>query len=175
MAVDSVPSATANSYISNADAIAVWEADPYKQDYATVITDQDVALIASTTMLDDIYGASYDGKLYDASYSLYWPRTGVIDNRTGVLITDYTSYPTDLARATALQAYHISKTDRQTESADQVSAVKREKVDVIEVEYQTTSEQKQANYRTVIHPEVERIMSKFVSGSASGFTNVMYR
>lgn len=176
MAVDSIPSPTANSYTSNADAITIWQSDPYKLDYAAVITDQDIALKSATALLDDIYGDSYKGAIYDTSYALYWPRTGVIDSRTGLLIDDFTSYPDDLARATALQAYHLYANNRQAESADLVSSNMREKLDGVgEVERGTTSEQKQATSRPTIHPEVARIMSKYVTGGTSSFTSVMSR
>jgi hypothetical protein len=176
MSVDSIPSATANSYISNADAISVWSNDPYKLDYATVITDQDIALKAATTMLDDVYGDYYNGVIYDTSYSLYWPRERVNDPRTGEPITDYASYPSDLARATALQAYHISAHNRQEETADLVSANTREKLDGVgEVERGTTGQQRSALSRPTIHPEVARIMSNFVTGGTSQYCGDMVR
>lgn len=176
MAVDSVPSPTANSYISNADAIAVWQSDPYKLDYASVITDQDIALKSATALLDDIYGDSYKGAIYDTSYTLYWPRTGVTDPRTKQSITDYTTYPSDIARATALQAYHICANDRQAETADLVSSNTREKLDGVgEVERGSTSEQRKALSRPTIHPEVARIMDNWVTGTTSAYSSVMSR
>lgn len=176
MAVDAIPSPTANSYISNADAIAIWSADPYKLDYAAVITDQDIALKTATSMLDDVYGASYKGAIQDADNALYWPRTGVTDSRTGVLITDYTDYPADLKRATALQAYHLYANNRETESADLVSTNVREKLDGVgEIERASVSQQRSATNRPTIHPEVARIMSPYVTGGTSVYSSVMSR
>lgn len=176
MAVDAIPSPTANSYCSNAYAVEVWSNDPYKQDYATVIADQDIALKSATALLDDVYGENYHGKIYDTSYALYWPRTGVTDPRTGLVNTDYTVFPIQLARATALQAYHLSKTNRQSELADSVTGVKRERVEgAVEVEYATPADQKQAEYRPVIHEEVDRIMAQFVTGGTSSSIQIMSR
>lgn len=176
MSVISTPGITANSYASNALFVSVCSSDPYKQDYTVVEAEQDRALITATQLFDDMYGDRYKGEIYDTDYALYWPRTGVTDPRTGLEITVYTAYPDDLARATALQAYHIDKNDRQIESADQSSAVKRQKLEGVgEVEYSSTTEQKQANYRSVIHHEVSRIMAKWVDGGISPYSAVMTR
>lgn len=170
------PSPTSNSYISNADAIAIWSADPYKLDFNAIITDQDIALKTATAMLDDVYGASYKGTLHDADNSLYWPRTGVTDPRTGVVITDYTDYPADIKRATALQAYHLYANNRETESADLISTNVKEKLDGVgEIERGTTAEQRSATNRPVIHPEVARIMGPYVTGRTSEFSSMMGR
>lgn len=175
MAVDAIPSPTANSYISNADAIAIWSADPYKLNYAAVVTDQDIALKTATAMLDDVYGTSYKGTIQDADNALYWPRTGVTDPRTGALITDYTDYPSDIKRAAALQAYHLYANNRETESADLVKSVKSTKVGPIEKEYADVSQQRSATNRPVIHPEVARIMSPYVTGGTGLYSSDMGR
>lgn len=170
------PSPTSESYVSTDDAITIWQNDPYKNlDFNTIITDQDIALKTATAMLDDVYGSSYKGIIEDADNALYWPREGVTDPRTGDLITDYTDYPADIKRATALQAYHLYKNNRETESADLVKAVKRTKVDVIEKEYADVSQQRSATNRPVIHPEVARIMGPYVTGGTSTYSSTMGR
>lgn len=176
MSVDAVPGVSATSYVSNADAIIVWQNDPYKQDFPTVEADQDRALITATQMLDDVYGDQYKGIIYNTTYALFWPRTGVIDHRTGLLITDFAAFPVDIARATALQAYHVNKNNRQEESADRVSTNVREKLDGVgEIERADTSDQRSATDRPAIHPEVSRIMSRWVTGGSSQYSSVMSR
>jgi|21_taG_2_1085346.scaffolds.fasta_scaffold09838_5 hypothetical protein len=176
MAVNATPSPTANSYVSNSDAIAIWQNDPRKQDYPAVEADQDRFLMSATAILDDMYGAYYKGTLQNANNALYWPRTGVEDPRTKAVATSYSAYPPDIARATAMQAYHLYKHDRQVEKADRVSANKREKLDGVgEIERGSTSEQSQATVRPVIHPEVSRVMRNFVNGVVSPYVSVMSR
>lgn len=176
MSVISIPSSTANSYASNAEAIAVWSIDPHKTDYPTVETSQDQALRTATQQLDDTYGDKYKGELYDATFALYQPRTGVTDPRTGVIITDYTVYQDDIKRATAIQAYYVFKNDRDAESADLVSTNTSEKLEGVgSVSRGTTSEQIQATNRSLIHDEAARIMTKWVDGITSKYSTVIER
>lgn len=176
MAVDAIPSPTANSYASNAYAIAIWQNDPYKQDYPATEAEQDRVLITATQQLDDTYGDSYNGLIYDTTYSLYWPRKGVTDPRTGLIITDYADYPSDIKRATALQAYYVSKNNREAETADLVSTNISQKLDGVgSVSRGSTSDQIQATNRSLIHDEVARIMSKWTTGGNSKYSTVMYR
>lgn len=170
------PSPTSNSYISNADAVAIWQNDARKTDYPTVEADQDRALRSATQLLDDIYGTSYKGAIYNTSYALYWPRTGVEDPRTERDITDFTTYPADIARATALQAYHLFKNDRQVETADLVSANIRERLEGVgEIERGSVAQQRLAASRPAIHEEVARIMRNWVNGGTSQYSSIMVR
>ncbi len=177
MSVISTPGTTANSYASNAQFVTFMENDPWKKDdYPTGVADQDRALISATQLLDDVYGDKYKGTIYDTTYALYWPRTGVTDPRTGLDITTYTTFPYDLMRATALQAYHLFQNDRQQETADAVSLNKREKLDGVgEVERFDTSEQRSVLDRPAIHPEVSRIMAKWVDSASGKYSSVMDR
>lgn len=174
MSVIATPSPTADSYCSNADAVAIWSADVDKSDYPTDETIQDSVLRKATRQLDQKYGSSYAGQIYDASYSLYWPRTGVIDQRTGRAITDYTVYPDFMIQAVALQAYYLSKGSR-TEEAVISTNISETLEGVGSVTRASVSEQKQAAYTSVIHPEVAAIMDQGMGTTASGCMVVLGR
>lgn len=170
------PSPTSNSYISNADAVAVWSGDARKQDYPTVEADQDRFLRGATQLLDDVYGAAYKGDIQNADNALYWPRTGVTNPRIMRTITDFTVYPADIARATALQAYHMFKNDRQQETSDIVSANIRERLEGVgEIERGSVAQQRLAASRPAIHEEVARIMRNWVNGGTSQYSSIMVR
>ena len=176
MAVIAVPGTTANSYVSNTAAVALWSNDQRKQDYPTAEADQDRVLTGATTLLDDVYGESYNGEIHDTSFALYWPRENVTDPRTRQRITDFTTFPADIARATALQAYHLFKNDRQQESADFLSGIRSQELEGVgRIERASVSEQRSALTRPTIHPEVARIMAKWTTGGFSQYSSNMAR
>ena len=164
--VDAIISPTANSYISNADAILVWAADPYKQDYSTVDAEQDRSLKTATNILNDTYQTRYLGTITNAANALYFPRDKVTNPRTGVdFIT--TIYPDILARATALFAYYIQKTDRNLEIKTQSQGPITEKTlqGVGSFKYAApTSVATQMKY--TIPDEVLRVLSPLIDGGA---------
>ena len=104
--IDDVGS-TANSYVSVDYVKSRWNLDPNK-DYST-LDDEAIAKLAiyTTSIFDSEFWAMYDGYLYNSSYALFWPRTGVTDSR-GIAITDYTVFPTDLKNAICEQMYYLN-------------------------------------------------------------------
>lgn len=171
------PSPTSNSYVSNADAIAIWSSDPYKQDYPSDVARQDLVLISATNAINDLYQTQFIGTIADADNALYWPRNNVPNPRTGIdFPTD--AYPDILARAAALYAYYIDKSNRNTE----IQPIQQGPV--IEQTLEGVGTQRFASPTTVpiqrmstVPPEVSRIIAPLISGSSGqGFsTSVMSR
>lgn len=123
--------ATAESYIS------VAAADTYIADYkgadatwdAATASAKEVAARQATQYLDNSY--FWKGENYSSTQSLYWPRNFVYDDRD-VLIE---GLPVRVARATAEVMFLIIGGADLTVNVTKADQTKREKVDVIEVEY----------------------------------------
>lgn len=123
---------TAESYISVADAdtyIAAYKGADATWDAATDAT-KEVAARQATQYLDGFY--SWKGVTLTSTQALDWPRTGVYDERD-VLIE---GIPTDLENATAEVMFMIVTGVTIIENVDKSKQTTREKVDVIEVEYE---------------------------------------
>lgn len=167
------PGATANSYISVADAKAYYDFDPNK-DYSA-IDDETLAkaLITATMLADAYYGDKYKGYLYDSAYALFWPRTSVTDQR-GVVISDYTTFPTQLGWAIAEQAYYGATEDREAEPV--IDAVTMERVEgAVTVQYSDVSDKRIAASKPLFVSRAQQLMSPFVIGGGSGMVQVMSR
>ncbi len=176
--VISTPSPSANSYASNAEAVAIWAADPYKAgDAPATEARQDLVLIASTNAINDHYQTRFRGAITNAENALYWPRNNVPNPRTGQnFATD--DYPDILKRATALYAYYIDKSNRnvETPTIEQGPVIEQslEGVGTIRFAQPTTIPLQRL---PVIPSEVNRILAPLVTGtSGSGFsTSIMER
>lgn len=169
--------ATANSYVSVAVTKAQWDKNP-NIDYSA-LTDEAIAqlVILATESLDLEYGADYAGTLYDEDYALFWPRVGVKDRR-GVLITDYTVFPTDLQYATAAQAWWLGSVDLigLEISGGSVSGVKSKNMDGLGgKEYFDVAEQLRASRRSSVSKDANKWLSAMVVGGTSAWVQIMQR
>lgn len=124
---------TAESYISVADAdtyIAAYKGADATWDAATDAT-KEIAARQATQYLDGFY--SWKGVTLTSTQALDWPRTGVYDERDGLI----EGIPTDLENATAEVMFLIVTGVTIIENVDRSKQTTREKVDVIEVEYES--------------------------------------
>lgn len=172
--VNSNVGSDANSYASVAAYKELLGIDPYK-DISTQ-TDEQIAkaLIYATRFINGKIQNQLLGKLYDESYALLFPRTGIDDYR-GVEITDYTVFPEQLVQATIYQAWWITQKDIAGADAI-VSGVKRQKLEGLgEKEFFGYSEQKAAARVQTLAKEVNDLLDSFISGSLTGNLVVMQR
>lgn len=118
--------AGANSYVSVADAQAILTG----RGLATVVTE--AALLRSMDMLESL---TWCGLRISEQQPLSFPRSGVTlsDNRT----LPSNAIPQELINAQSWAAHYILTGSDPAAAA--VAGVKREKVDVLEVEYATSS------------------------------------
>tara|TARA_R110002167_G_scaffold45515_3_gene136730 strand:+ start:6091 stop:6576 length:486 start_codon:yes stop_codon:yes gene_type:complete len=112
----------ANSYVSEADL-------------TTYATDRGITLVKSADQLlllsmDTIETRSYQGDKNSTTQPLSWPRTGVVVNGSSI---DTDEIPSDLKTAQIVTALSIDAGVNPMGKID--PAVKRKKVDVIEIEY----------------------------------------
>lgn len=113
----------ANSYVSEAEL-------------TTYATDRGVTLVGSADHLlllsmDTLETRKYQGAKTSTSQPLQWPRTGVVVDGSSIGSDEI---PSDLKNAQIVTALSIDAGVNPMGKID--PAVKREKVDVIEVEYQ---------------------------------------
>lgn len=116
----------ANSYVSEADL-------------ATYATDRGITLAGTASQLlllsmDTLETRKYQGSKTSTSQPLSWPRSGVVVD--GESIAD-NEIPTDLQTAQIVTALSIDSGVNPMGTTE--PAIKRKKVDVIEVEYQVGS------------------------------------
>jgi len=167
---------TANSYSSVANIKAQWDKNP-NIDYSSV-DDETIAQLAilSTESLDLEYGSDYAGTLYNEDYALFFPRVGVYDRR-GILIDDYTVFPSDLANAVAAQAWWMNEIDfisLQVNSG--VSGVKSKKLEGLGgKEYFDVADQLLASRKSVVSSDAKKWLDSLVSGGTSAYIQTMYR
>jgi len=135
--------ATAESYISVADAttyftargVSTWDAiasDALREAY----------LRLATEYMLQMYRARWEGVRYTEDQALDWPRTGVVRDSWQV---DIDEVPVEVQRACAELALKRSAAEL---APDLTQAVVREKVDVIETEYDKYSPQ-YTRYRAI--------------------------
>lgn len=163
---------TANSYVSVADTKAHWNLDAHKTGHS--YTDDDIgrAVITATSQMDSKYWDKYLGTFYDDTYALHFPRVGTYDSR-GVLIDYYDSFPSEVARATAIQAWYVLDSDRQEEV--EVSSVKKLKMDGLgSKEFFSTGSQANTK-KDLISSESADIISPYISGSTGKYTTFASR
>jgi len=135
--------ATAESYISVVDAdtyIAAYKGANTTWDAATDAI-KEITARQATQYIDGVY--NWKGEIYSSTQVLDWPR-----NEVGI--------PTKLKQATAEVMYLIITGTIINVNVDRGKQTKREKVDVIEVEYESGASQQPS------FPEVNRLLSDFV-------------
>lgn len=120
--------AGANSYISLADANA------HLAERAISVTLTDAQLLVAMDVLEAM---NYDGYKVDPAQALQWPRYATY-NRDGH-INDSISIPAELPKALISIAVQIA--GGLDTSAPVTPAIKREKVDVLEIEYAVSNGQ----------------------------------
>lgn len=150
-----------NSYASVAQADSYF-ADRGNADWAALnTTAKQQALIKATDFLEATYRSAWKGFRVSSTQALSWPRVEVVAD--GFPIPS-SIVPLPVVYSCAELAIRSTTT---TLLADQGQQVKREKVDVLEVEYQDYSDP------TERYPAVNRLLLPFLlSASASGFAQV---
>lgn len=146
---------TAESYIPIADAdiyIAAYKGANTTWDDATDGA-KEIAARQASQYLDGAY--NWKGEIYSSGQALDWPRNYIYNDR-GLMEV---GIPTKLEQATAEVMYLIITGVTITENVDRSKQTKREKVDVIEVEYESGASQQPS------FPEVNRLLSEFVKSS----------
>lgn len=136
MALDAtVGGATANSYITEADATAYLTSSRLYISAWTSATlaNKEVALIWATSLIDTSY--EFEGSKWTLGQALRWPRIGAIDI-DGVLISSG-SVPEVLKRATALLALNLLTSNRMEEPALLGLGISEAKVGPMEVKIES--------------------------------------
>jgi hypothetical protein len=155
--------------LSNANSYAsVSAADSYVADRgiagwtALSSTIKQQSLVNATDYLEATYRGAWKGNRVSETQSLSWPRYNVI--------VDGFNFPANVVPTQVINAcieMAIRASLGETLLADQGQRVKREKIDVIEVEYQDYSDPTQR------YPLVNRmVMPYLISASESGFAVV---
>ena len=126
----------------------------------TLSTDASVLLIKS---MDYIENQNYKGVKTSSTQDTQWPRTGVVID--GYAVSD-DSIPSVLKKAQLTVAIAIDEGNSPYAIVEQ--AVKSEKVDVIEIEYQTGTTSQS------IDPKVQGMLKKLIS-SGSSYVSFMGR
>ena len=155
--------------LSNANSYAsVSAADSYVADRgitgwaALSSTIKQQSLVKATDYLEATYRAAWKGNRVSETQSLSWPRYNVI--------VDGFNFPSNVVPTQVVNAcieMAIRASVGETLLADQGQRVRREKIDVIEVEYQDYSDPTQR------YPLVNRmVMPYLLSASESGFAVV---
>lgn len=147
----------ANSYASVSDADG-YVADRGISGWSTLTTaEKQQALIKATDYLEATYRDAWRGNRITVTQTLSWPRTNVIID--GFLL-DANAIPFAVEYACIEMAIRAST--GETLIADQGQRVKREKIDVIEIEYQDYSDPSQ---RYIF---VNRMLSPYILSSVDG-------
>ena len=129
--------ATANSYVTTAEALAILDVKPTQLAAFTALPDdatRDNYLIWASGWLDDYM--DWKGYKTVETSGLRWPRTDVYDC-DGILI-DANTIPAQLKQATAELAVWLINNDAAGtggESSNLPEGIKRVKADVVEVEF----------------------------------------
>lgn len=150
--------------LSNSNSYAsVAAADDYVADrgltgWSTLTTTlKQQALIKATDYLEATYREAWKGDRVTETQSLSWPRMNVYVDQ---FLLDSNIVPKPVINACVEMA--IKSASGATLIADQGQRVKREKVDVIEVEYQDYSDPTQR------YPFVDRMLTAYLLSSANG-------
>ena len=148
---------TAESYISVADAdtyIAAYKGADTAWDAATDSA-KEIAARQATQYLDGAY--NWKGEIYSSGQALDWPRNYIYNDR-GLMEV---GIPTKLEQATAEIMFLIVGGTSISINIDKAKQTKREKVDVIEVEYESGASNQPS------FPIVNRLLADFVMNSGS--------
>lgn len=135
-------SATSETLCSVAYA-DIWHAARGCAPWATLTTAQkEEALRRASDYFEQVYGQNFSGVRVNGTQALSWPRSGAYLNKYQV---SSTSIPSLVINASAELAYKAAQGNL---AADLTQGVKREKVGVLEVEYDSTSAQ-YTRYRAI--------------------------
>ena len=159
--------------LTNAEAyISVADANSYHNlrgntTWLTITTQEaEEALRRATDYMQQVYNGLWDGYRTNETQGLDWPRKFVTDadNYSRAYIPSNV-IPTDIKNACAELAWKAAQGELL---ADLTQAVKREKIDVLEVEYSEFSPQ------TKRYVAIDKLLSKYLIGSSGGvFRKVM--
>jgi hypothetical protein len=150
-----------NSYASVAQADAYWSDRGNAAWAALTTTEKQQALIKATDFIEATYRTAWKGYRILSTQALSWPRVDVTVD--GFPIPS-NIVPVPVTNACAELALRSTTAELL---ADQGQTVKREKVDVLEVEYQDYSDP------TERYPLVNRLLVPFLlSASSNGFAQV---
>lgn len=159
---DGTGRADAESYISVADADA-YHAKRLNGDWGPLANaTKEALLIKATEYMVGTYREMWAGYTVNATQALDWPRYEVPDGRGGYI--DSNIVPAEVKKACAELAL---KANAGELAPDLEQAVKREKVDSIEVEYESYSSQSPR------YPAVYSMIARYLSNS--GFTVKLVR
>ena len=150
-----------NSYASVAQADAYY-ADRGNTAWAALsTTEKEQALVKATDYLEATYRSSWKGYRVTSTQALSWPRVEVVADSFPI---PSSIVPLPVVYSCAEMALRSTTTEL---IADQGQTVKREKVDVLEVEYQDYSDP------TERYPLVNRLLLPFLqSSNGTGFAQV---
>ncbi|HWS73670.1 MAG TPA: DnaT-like ssDNA-binding protein [Quisquiliibacterium sp.] len=145
----------AESYITVADA-DTYHAARGNTAWASLSTgSKEAALRKATDYMTGAYQGRWKGERATSAQALDWPRTGAVANGYEVASD---AVPAAVARACAELALRASAADL---SPDLERGVRRERVDVIETEYDTTSPQA-TRYRAV-----DQLLAAYLTGGGA--------
>lgn len=155
--------ANSESYISVADA-DIYHAKRGCVPWATLTTTQkEEALIRATDYIEQAYSQNFYGLRVNSTQALSWPRYGVTLN--GYSVSSDT-IPQAIINATAELAYRAAQGNL---APDLTQAIKREKVDVLEVEYMDNSSQ------VVKYRAIDNLLSAMLKSGSNGYVKTVLR
>lgn len=137
-------SATSETFCSVAYADAYNLArgcDPWF-DVKMTVAKKEEALRRASDYFEQVYGRNFQGKRVNSTQALSWPRTSVLLDGGYIALN---AIPSLVINASAELAYKAAQGNL---AADLTQGVKREKVGVLEVEYDSTSAQ-YTRYRAI--------------------------
>ncbi len=150
-----------NSYASVAQADSYWSDRGNIAWAALTTTEKQQALIKATDFIEATYRTAWKGYRISSTQALSWPRVDVTVDSFPI---PSNIVPVPVVSACAELALRSTTAELL---ADQGQTVKREKVDVLEVEYQDYSDP------TERYPLVNRLLVPFLlSASSNGFAQV---
>ena len=149
IAADGLNYEDANSYVSTEYADAYFSLRGNEIWAAATTNQKEVALVKATDYIDQTYGQRWIGSKYRMT-GLEWPRY--------CTVYDADTIPENLKKATCELALEALTTPLN-QAITRERAVKREKVDIIEVEYSDTGTM------PTIYPAVTGYLSSLLSGS----------
>jgi hypothetical protein len=153
-----VPNANSYASVSAADG---YVADRGIEGWATLSnTAKEQALIKATDYLEATYRDAFKGYRIAAAQTLSWPRSNVIVD--GFLL-DANIVPTPVINSCIEMALRAA--GGETLIADQGQRVKREKIDVIEIEYQDYSDP------AARYPFINRMLLPYVTSGSTAALN----
>lgn len=156
---DGTGKSDANAYCSQAFADA-WHLARGITNWASMTTDErDAAIVRATAYLVQVYRTRWSGSRFKEAQALDWPRVAVpqrdIDGEPYVA---HTVVPIEVQQACAELAFKAAAGDL---FVDEGQAVKRKKVDSLEIEYQDGSSSR------VHYAAIEALLLPYLLGGAT--------